>query len=195
MLRYKTNKQAVIIAVLIITLCLICLVGATLAIFTNDQNDGTIGIITTAGNIEVDIIDPYSDVSLVGDTLAFHTSSDHRQILFEPGATFYTQGFKLKNSGNIPINFRLSVSEDESINMDEFNRAFEVWISTDRTNPENAQRLTEFEGRLEVGEKSEQTYYLFVRMKESAGNEFQGKIYTGIGITVYAAQGNVSVSN
>jgi hypothetical protein len=30
-------------------------------------------------------------------------------------------------------------------------------------------------------------------MKDTAGNEFQGKTYTGIGVTVYAVQGNVTI--
>ena len=66
-----------------------------------------------------------------------------------------------------------------------------MWISTDPTNPAIAQKLTDFTGRLEVGESSESTYYLFIKMKESVGNEFQGKSYAGIGVTVYAVQGNV----
>jgi hypothetical protein len=125
--------------------------------------------------------------------LQFQTSQDRKEILFEPGATFYTQGFKVKNVGDIPVNFRLSVSEDESIDMEEFHRAFEVWISTSPTDPSNAQRLTNFTGRLEVGESSESAYYLFIKMKETVGNEFQGKSYTGIGITVYAVQANAKL--
>ena len=194
MFRYKSNKQALIIAVLVILLCLVCLTGSTLALFTSDLNDGTIGIVTTSGNIEVDIVDASDEAnSLVGKVLQFHTSVDRKEIIFEPGAVFYTQGFKIRNNGSIPINFRLSVSEDEDIDMAEFEEAFEVWIATDPTDPATAARLTEFIGRLEVGSSSNETYYLFIKMKESAGNEFQGKNYTGIGVTVYAVQGNVDI--
>ncbi len=195
MSRYKTNKQALIIAVLVIMLCLVSLTGATLALFTSDANDGTIGIITTAGEVKVDIIDASSEKSLVGETLVFMTSSEQKDILFEPGATFYTQGFKVKNVGNIPVNFRLSVSEDENIDMEAFHEAFEVWISKSPTNPEQAERLTSFVGRLETGEinNTSDTYYLFIKMKESVGNEFQGKTYTGIGVTVYVVQSNVGI--
>ena len=191
MFRYKTKKQSVIIAAMIIILCLVCLTGATLALFTSNPNDGTIGVITTAGDIGIDIVDAYEGSTLVGQVLQFQTSASHREILFEPGATFYTQGFKLKNTGNIPINFRLSVSEDEKINMEEFYKAFEVWITDDLNDPTAAKRLSNFKGRLEVGQSSEATFYLFVKMKETAGHDFQGKSYDGIGITVYAVQGNV----
>ena len=200
MITEKSNKKALIIASLVILISLACLSGATLALFTNDIGDGTIGIITTAGDIEVDIVDTTAEEnSLVGEYLKFHISpdlsSESKDILFEPGATYHTDGFKIKNTGDIPVSFRLFVSEDESIDMDEFNRAFEVWISKESIKNENAQRLTEFVGRLEVGKSTENTYFLFVKMKETAGNEFKNKTYSGIGVTVYAVQGNAVMDN
>ena len=194
MFRYKTNKQAFIIAALVILLCLVCLTGATLALFTNDPNDGTIGIITTAGEVKVDIVDDTAaENSLVGQVLQIQTSSENKEVKFEPGVIYYTQGFKVKNLGDIPINFRLSVSEDESIDMDEFREAFELWISTTPADPENAVQLTEFTGKIPVGQSTTETYYLYIRMKKTAGNEFQGKTYSGIGVTVYAVQGNADI--
>ena len=196
MIRYKTNKQAFIIAALVILLCLVCLTGATLALFTSDPNDGTIGIVTTSGDVEIDIVDT-SGVTLQNRALAFMTTSgatDSDDVLFEPGATFYTQGFKIKNTGDIPVNFSLSVSKDDKIDMEEFAKAFELWIVKEGDDFSNAEKLTEFKvNGLAAGESSD-TYYLFIRMKESVGNEFQGKTYSGIGVTVYAVQGNAKLN-
>lgn len=189
-IRYKTNKQAIIIAALVILLCLVCLTGATLALFTSDLEDGTIGIVTTAGDIKVDITDAVTGESLVGKTLSF----EGENVLFEPGATFFTGGFKVSNVGDIPVNFRLYISDDDQIDMDEFNKAFEVWIATEPGRPDGGEKLTDFVGRLEVGQSSEETYYLFIKMKETVGNEFQGKTYSGIGVTVCAVQGNVNIN-
>ena len=193
MFRLSKNKQAYL-AVLIILLCLTSLAGATYALFTSNINDGTIGIVTTAGDIEVDIVDAVNNEnSLVGEVLQFQTTASNRLPLFEPGATFYTQAFRVKNTGNIPIKFRLAVSEDADIGTEEFNAAFEVWISTSPTGiTAEAKKITSFTGELKVGQSSE-PYYLFVKMKETAGNEFQGKKYTGIGVTVYAVQGNAMI--
>ncbi len=192
MFTYKTSKQALIISTLAILLCFTCLTGATFALFTNDPNDGTIGVVVTSGEIKVDIVDT-SDVTLQGRALSFITSSAEGDHFFEPGATFYTQGFQVKNEGGIPINFSLSVSKDDSINMEEFEKAFDIWIvRADDENFANAERLTNFKGSLEAG-KSSEIYHLFISMKETAGNEFQGKNYTGIGVTVYAVQGNVTI--
>ena len=192
MIRYKTNKQAFIIAALVILLCLVCLTGATLALFTSHLNDGTIGIVTTSGDVEIDIVDT-EGATLQNKALGFITSSADKEPLFEPGATFYTQEFQVMNRGDIPVNFSLSVSKDDKIDMEEFDKAFEVWIV--RASDEdfkNAERITSFKGRLEVGESSEK-YRLVIKMKESVGNEFGGKTYTGIGVTVYAVQGNAKL--
>ena len=199
MARYKTHKQAAFIAAMVILLCLVLLTGSTLALFTSDINDGTIGVNATAGNIDVDIVDEEGN-SLKGKVLQFQTTREQQEVLFEPGTTFFTQGFKIKNNGDIRINFLLTVSEDDDIDMTAFYEAFEVWIATGR-NKTDAKLITEFRGELTTGDKgnleagdvSEETYYLFVKMKETAGNEFQGCEYDGIGITVHAVQGNVSV--
>ena len=196
MFRYKSHKKAFIMTALVILLCLVCLTGATLALFTSDPNDGTIGIITTSGDVEIDIVDT-SGATLQNRALEFITASgtptDSGNVLFEPGATFRTQGFRVKNTGDIPVNFSLSVSKDDKIDMEEFDKAFEIWIV--RENDEdfkNAERITNFKGRLEVGESSEK-YCLVIKMKETVGNEFQGKTYSGIGVTVYAVQGNATI--
>lgn len=192
MFRYKSHKQAFIMTALVILLCLVCLTGATLALFTNDLNDGTIGIITTSGDVEIDIVDT-SGATLQNKALDFITSSADKEPLFEPGATFYTQEFQVTNKGDIPVNFSLSVSKDDKINMEEFDEAFEIWIvRASEEDFKNAERITNFKGRLEVGESSEK-YCLVIKMKESVGNEFQGKTYTGIGVTVYAVQGNAKL--
>ena len=183
-------------AALVILLCLVSLVGATLALFTSDPNDGTIGIITTSGDVEIDIVDT-SGATLQNRALTFMTTSgaiDSDDVLFEPGATFYTQGFKINNTGDIPVNFSLSVSKDDKIDMEEFDKAFELWIVKEGDDFSSAEKITEFKvNGLAAGESSD-TYYLFVKMKESVGNEFQGKTYTGIGVTVYAVQGNAQLN-
>lgn len=189
---FKSGRKIVPIIVLILTiiLCIIEIAGLTLALFTN-QDDGKIGITTTSGKCRVDIVNE-NDVSLIGGVLKFVTEDGRSQILFEPGAMFYTEGFAVKNEGNIPVNIRVYVSEDPSYDMSSFDEAFEFWITKDPTDPDAAQRIKSFDGRLEVNEKSD-LHYIIIKMKETAGNEFQGKNFSGLGITVYAVQGNVVI--
>ena len=197
MFRYKSHRQAFIMTALVILLCLVCLTGATLALFTSNSKDGTIGIITTTGDVEIDIVDT-SGETLQNKALDFITASgmptDSGKVLFEPGATYRTQGFEIKNTGDIPVNFRLSVSKDDKIDMEAFDRAFELWIVKEGDDFIDAERITEFKvNGLAAGESSD-TYYLVIKMKESVGNEFGGKTYKGIGVTVYAVQGNAKLN-
>ena len=196
MLRYKSNKQAVIIAALIILLCFVCLTGSTLALFTNDPEKGTIGVITTSGRVDVGIVDTASNPdSLEGKVLQFITTSTQQNVEFEPGAVFYTQGFKVINNGNIPIKFHLYISEDEEEDMKAFHEAFDIWITTDPFNTAPAVKLDEFYGELKYNGDTSDTYCLVIRMKADAGNEFQGRQFSGIGVTVFAVQGNTDITD
>lgn len=188
------KKIALIIAALTILLCFVILTGSTLALFTS-TNDGKIGINATAGNIEVDIIDASDNPqSLVGSVLNFVTTSQNQEIYFEPGATYHTEGFRVKNTGEIPLNFILYISEDveEEYEGIAFEDAFDVWLTKNPLDENSMEKMPKFKGSLPVGETSD-VYYLVFRMKETAGNEFQGKTFTGIGITVCAVQGNAVV--
>ena len=190
---YTESKNKLIAAVLVISLCFSSLIGSTFALFTSNLEDGTIGVVTTSGDVEVAIVDAATGESLIGESLEFMTTSDRKEVYFAPGVTFFTQGFKVENKGNIPINFHLSVSRDNNYDYTEFDKAFDVWISTSITDTSAAEPIKNFVGHLGVGQKTDTVYYLFIKMKETAGNEFQKQEYSGIGVTVYAVQGNVKL--
>ena len=193
----QRKRNRFIIAATVIVLCLVSITSATFALFTSDPNDGTIGINSTAGNLEVDIIDDSGNsVSLIGQVLDFVNYDDElvsseTEILFEPGALYYTEGFRVVNKGNIRMNFIAYMSTDNKFD-NKFYDAFEVWITSDPSDRSNMEKIKEFEGSLEPGKQSD-TYYLVFRMKESAGNEFQNTTFKGVGITVCAVQGNVKI--
>ena len=193
MVRYNSQKRTFIIAAMVILLCLVCITGATLALFTSDINDGKIGINATSGKLKADIIDASEEnpASLVGDVLDFITTAESNEIQFEPGAVFCTEGFRVKNIGNVPMNFIMYISEDETLSSD-FNDAFEVWITSDPSKKESTVKLQEFDGRLEPSQTSD-VYYLVFKMKETVGNEFQNRTFIGVGITVCAIQGNADI--
>ena len=194
---YNKKRNTFLMAVAVILLCLVSITGATLALFTSNIEDGTIGINSTSGSLDVDIIDATNNPStLVGKVLRFvdfsgELVSSETDILFEPGALYYTEGFRVANNGNIPMYYIAYMSEDENFSK-EFYDAFEVWITTDPTDRSNMEKLERFEGRLEP-EKCSEVYYLVFRMKETIGNKFQNKTFTGVGITVCAVQGNVKI--
>ena len=153
----------------------------------NDSGDsGDIGVNVTTGKVKVDITDVEGN-SILGTVLKFESESEDNSIIFAPGCTFYTEGFKVKNTGNLKVIYCMYVSRPEGVDMEKFDEAFEFYVTTSTEDIENAEQLKSFDGILEAGQASE-TYYLVVKMKDSAGNEFQEKTFTGIGITVNATQ-------
>ena len=189
----KNISRTINVLVIVIMFLVITVVGLTVALFTNSDDDGKIGINVTSGECKIDIVDLGGN-TLVGDVLNFVTPDNREKIYFEPGATYYTEGFKISNIGEIPVNFRVYVSEDAQANRYSIEEAFDLWITNDLTTLKTAEKLPEFTGKLAVGKKSE-TYYLVVKMKEEAGNKFQDQTYSGIGVTVYAVQGNVNIGD
>lgn len=190
MFRYKVQKKTLVIAAMVILLCLVSITGATLALFTSNVDDGTVGVNATSGNLKVDIIDDSNNPSsLIGEALNFEPKNEGEEILFEPGATYHTEGFRVKNNGNIPFNYIIYISSDENVPADFFD-AFDVWITSDVTDKSKAIPIEDFERRIEAGLSSD-IYYLVFQMKPSAGNTFQERTFTGVGVTVCAVQGNV----
>ena len=185
----RRKTKAIVALSFMVLVLLAAFIGLVYFVFTL-RNDGKIGVITTSGECKVDVIDTQGD-SLIGDVLDFVTRNKEHKIYFEPGSTYYTEGFTVKNIGTMPVDFRATISSDIESDTYAFDEAFEFWITKDITNLEGAERLTSFSGRLDIDEMSE-TYYLVIKMKEEAGNEFQNKTYTGIGITVYAVQASAS---
>ena len=181
------DVKKLLLPILVILLCFTFVVGATFALFTNGE-DGNIGINTVSGYMDIDIVDTEQN-SLVNETMQFVTLSDD-PLYFEPGATIHTQGFVVKNNGSITVNYRIFVSEDTSENMAAFSDAFEIYVSPDRNDLSKAISLVDFSGTLAPGQVGD-TYYIILKMKENANNDFQDNIYSGIGITVHAVQGNV----
>jgi hypothetical protein len=170
----------------------VSITGATLALFTSSEEDGKIGINATSGSIKLDIVDAEDSTSLVGDALDFVTKDGSQEILFEPGMTVHTQGFRIKNNGNIPINYIVYLSKDDTTQ--NFIEAFDFWITDDPTDRDAMTKLYEFDGRLER-EQSSDVYYLVLHMKETADNDYQDQEFTGVGITVLAVQGNVNIED
>ena len=142
-------------------------------------------VVVSDDRIKLDLLDS-SDSSLVGEVLDFVNPDDGiSPLYFAPGSCFYTEGFQVKNKGAIPIEYRVYINVDGVADRERCLEAFEGYIMSDSTDPSGGTQMTSFEGYLAPGESSE-NFYLAVRMRETAGNEFQGKSYSGIGITVYA---------
>lgn len=184
----KNGIRQATLAFIAILLCVVCLTGVTLALFMS-KDSGTIGINVTSGKVSVDIVDNH-DKSLVGDVLDFVNPTPEKKMYWEPGATFYTQPFRVKNTGEVTVNYHVYVNTSNASS--ELVHALDFYLTTDPTKLEEPIDLPTFKGTLISGQCGE-TYYLVVHMKKEASNKYKNMTLTGIGITVYAVQGNVDV--
>ena len=149
-------------------------------------DSGDVGVNVTTGKVKVDITDVDGN-SIVGEVLEFETGFEDKAVRFEPGVAYRTEGFKVKNTGELKISYRMYVSREEGVDMIEFDNAFEFYVTTNPDDLDSLEQIKSFDGALDSLNSSE-TYYLVVKMKGEAGNDFQGKTFTGIGITVNATQ-------
>ena len=190
----RATKRALLTSVTALVMCVVMLVGTTFAWFTDTASTGVNKI--QAGNLDVDIIGE-DGKSLDGKTLSFNNVNDKTDILWEPGATFFTQGFQIVNKGNLALKYKVVVSG--TTGDAKLLEAIDFAVVTDNTKKDAEAVSFAEEGKLlnkgdtapesavtDAGAKA--YYYLRGHMKEEAGNEYKNLTMDGISITVYATQ-------
>ena len=178
------TKKALRGSLFALFLCIILLIGTTFAWFTDTASTGVNKI--QAGNLKVDIVDATNTAkSLKGDTLKFTDVNNSTDILWEPGVTFNTPAFKIKNAGNLALKYKLTlngVTGDQEL-LDAI--TFSVVDENGK-----AVNLDTFEGNL-AKEGMSGALYIQGHMDEVAGNECQGKSLESLSLTVVATQDTV----
>ena len=177
------TKKALRGSLFALFLCIVLLIGTTFAWFTDTASTGVNKI--QAGNLKVDIVDATNTAkSLKGDTLKFTDVNNSTDILWEPGVTFNTPAFKIKNAGNLALKYKLTlngVTGDQKL-LD----AITFSVVDENKNEVN---LDAFTGELKKEELSG-ALYIQGHMDEAAGNECQGKSLESLSLTVVATQLN-----
>ena len=186
----RKTKKALLMSVLSMVLCVAMLVGMTFAWFTDTASTSVNKI--QAGNLKVDIVAENGD-SLKGKTLEFSDVNGKTDILWEPGATFKLDSFKIVNKGNLAFKYKVVINGVKGSAKLLKAIDFSVQIGDAEKVP-----LADWEGILlpegkqavKEEEKVKETSLITIsaKMKEEAGNEYQGLSIDGIGITVVATQ-------
>lgn len=179
----KTTKRALLSSVMAMLICITMLIGTTFAWFTDSASTAVNKI--QAGTLDIQLLDA-QDNSIEGRSLAWQKAAGHEndEVLWEPGCTYNLQSFKIKNNGNLALKYKIAIS---GIDGDaELNEVID-WsytLADGSTFP-----ITD-EGHLTAGQDTG-LITISGRMKDSAGNEYQGRSIDGIGITVVATQDTV----
>lgn len=183
----KSTKRALVSSALAVFLCVAMLIGTTFAWFTDTATTGVNKI--QAGTLKVDIIGATDNDSITGTGLKFVNANNSSEILWEPGATFKTEGFRIANKGNLALKYTLVLNgvtgDAKLLEVIDF-----TVVKVDGT----AVELDEFVGQLTADVVSD-VFYIQGYMKKEAGNAYQGKELEGLSITVIATQDTVEVDS
>ncbi len=185
----RATKRALLTSVTALAMCVVMLVGTTFAWFTDTASTGVNKI--QAGNLKVDIVKSDNNGSIKGESMSFVNKDGSADILWEPGVTFRTPGFKIKNDGNLALKYKLALNGVTGSSKLLEVIKFSVVTAGTTDNSFEAVDIDRFEGHLAAGETSSTVLYIQGHMDKNAGNEYQGLELTGLGITVYATQDNV----
>ena len=187
-MKKNTTKRSLLASLLALVMCVTMLVGTTFAWFTDSASTSVNRI--QAGTLNVDIVDESGD-SLDGKSLSFRNVTGETNIFWEPGATFFTQGFKIVNEGDLALKYKVVVS---GLTGDaKLLEAIDFAVVTDNTKKDADAVSFAEEGQLLTKGASAPAdnavyYYLRGHMKEDANNDYQGLTLEGVSITVYATQ-------
>ena len=194
-MKLKSKKSALLLSFTSLLLCFAMLAGSTFAWFTDTATTGVNKIV--AGNLKVDIVD--KDGAHL-EKLSFQNKTESTDILWEPGVTFLTQGFKIKNDGNLALKWKMTVNKDNIENGKADPSAkdnmslldvIDFSVVTSQAKEADAVAIEDFVGHLAKEKTSDETYYIKAHMQETAGNDYQSLTLEGITITVYATQDTV----
>ena len=183
----KATKRALLTSVMALVMCVVMLVGTTFAWFTDTASTGVNKI--TSGNLHVEIqdkegteIDTLKWVDKNGNDIA-----NQDDILWEPGCTYLLTPFKIANTGNLALKYKIVITglDGDSPLLDVIKFTYKVG---------GVESLLNEEGHLTAkGTAGASTDMITVsaHMDEAAGNDYMGKTLTGIKFTVYATQDTV----
>ena len=189
----KATKRALLTSVMALVMCVVMLVGTTFAWFTDTASTAVNKI--QAGNLDIKLLAEDGVTSLEGATLKWQKAAgaEDKDILWEPGCRYVTEGFRIANKGNLALKWKAQVNKGTTVanegNFDLLDVIDFYLVKNDKNN--EGTRLNEFTGTLEAKKTSEDVYYIKGVMKTSAGNDYQGLTLDGITITVIATQDTV----
>ena len=176
----KATKRALLTSVMALVMCVVMLVGTTFAWFTDTASTGVNKI--TSGNLHVEIQDKEGNKI---ENLEWVAKDGRAQdkILWEPGATYTLTPFKIANTGNLALKYKMVVT---GLDGDaDLLRVIKFTYTVNGT----ALDLNK-EGHLTAGASTDMIT-VSAAMDKNAGNEYMDKTLTGIKFTVYATQDTV----
>ena len=183
-MKKNTTKRSLLASVLALAMCVTMLVGTTFAWFTDSASTSVSKI--TAGNLHVQIQDKNGDPI---DTLKWlgtdgEPVEKQDSILWEPNCTYRLTPFKIVNTGNLALKYKIVIT-----GLDGDNELLDV-IHFTYTTEDGTFDMSD-EGHLAANGGATKMITVSAKMDADAGNKYMGMTLDGVTFTVYAAQDTV----
>ncbi len=192
----KSVKKSLIFSIVSLLLCVSMFVGSTFAWFTDSATTGVNTI--QAGTLDVELLKLEGNewVNAENQTLEF---IDTDANLWEPGVSYKLPALKIRNNGSLALKYTVLLEASTvTKNLANVIDVAATITTEEGTVTENVGTLASLlidedgaaRGNL-AGLAETASYQLTFKMRESAGNEYQGAVISGISVTVVAAQDTV----
>ena len=201
----KSKKSALLLSFTSLLICFAMLVGSTFAWFTDTATTGVNRI--QAGTLKIKLVNK-EDEDLTGKTIRWRrkdasgrmeTIDENGLPLWEPGATYRMEPFYICNEGNLALKYKVQVNgftgDTKLLDVLEFSAVLTgATVKQEDEIVNSLEELAAYEGYLlpATGSDTDGSSYVSItitaKMKETAGNEYQGLSLDGIGVTVVATQ-------
>ncbi len=182
-MKKATTKRALVASVVSLLLCMSMLIGSTFAWFTDTDTTAVSNIVS--GTLDIEIVDKNGNPKT--DALKFVNKDGSDDILWEPGATYRTEGFQLKNVGNLWLKYTVTVNNTE-VSKNKLNEVITFSLVKEDGTKIDLAGMKDIPLAPNGVTNTEGVMYIEGHMDENAGNEYQNLTLSGVSITVYAAQ-------
>ena len=182
MRKSKATKRSLTASIVTLVVCVAMLIGTTFAWFTDTASTSVNKI--QAGTLKVALVDQAGNP--LTESLKWQKAAGHEAeaILWEPGATYNLQSFKVVNKGNLALKYKIQIAGVEQGNA-------KLLDALDFTYTEGDANLDLTAEHHLAAEAESGLITISAKMRETAGNEYQGESVDGIAITVIATQDTV----
>ncbi len=184
-MKLKSKKSALLLSFTSLLLCFAMLAGSTFAWFTDTATTGVNKI--TSGNLHVEI---QNKAGTKIETLEWVTKEgtaidNQDDILWEPGCTYLLTPFKIVNTGNLALKYKIVIT-----GLDGDSPLLDVIKFTYKNEAGNELDISA-EGHLAANGGSTGMITVSAHMDETANNDYQDKTLENVKFTVYATQDTV----
>lgn len=185
-MKKNSFKKSIFLSLLIIGVCIVVLSGTSYAWFTDTATTDGNKIVT--GNLHVELVGADSGNPVESLRWVKAAGLGDEEIYFEPGARFESESFRVKNSGNLSLKYKLQID-----GLDGDSKLLEVINFTIKDSSGSVVNLDE-ERNLSPGTTSD-AFTIIAIMNVTAGNEYQGLTMEGIKIKAVATQDTVETDS